>query len=34
MRFAFGVDDTLRARKAVKGVEGKRLMYNQPRQAA
>ncbi len=33
-RIALGVDDTLRARKAVKGVEGKRLMYNQPRQAA
>jgi transposase-like protein len=33
-RIALGVDDTMRAAKAVKGVEGKRLMYNQPRQAA
>jgi transposase-like protein len=33
-RIALGVDDTMRATRAVKGVEGKRLMYNQPRQAA
>ena len=33
-RIALGVDDTMRAAKAVKGGEGKRLMYNQPRQAA
>jgi transposase-like protein len=33
-RIALGVDDTMRAAKTVKGVEGKRLMYNQPRQAA
>jgi transposase-like protein len=33
-RIALGVDDTLRAVKAIKGVEGKRLMYRQPSEAA
>jgi hypothetical protein len=33
-RVALGVNDTVRAAKAVKGVEGKRLTYRQPRQAA
>ncbi|MGO9007770.1 MAG: IS1595 family transposase [Beijerinckiaceae bacterium] len=33
-RIALGVDDTTRAAKAVKGVEGKRLTYRQPRKAA
>ncbi|MFZ1964390.1 MAG: IS1595 family transposase [Roseiarcus sp.] len=33
-RIALGVDDTMRATRAVKGVEGKRLTYHQPRQAA
>lgn len=30
---ALGVDDTERARLAVKGAEGKRLTYKQPRVA-
>lgn len=29
-RFGLGVEDTERARKAVAGVAGKRLAYNQP----
>jgi len=33
-RIALGVDDTMRATRAVKGVEGKRLTYHRPRQAA
>jgi transposase-like protein len=32
-RMGLGVDDTARAAKAVKGVEGKRLTYRQPNQA-
>ncbi len=32
-RSALGVEDTERAGKAVKGAEGKRLMYRQPREA-
>jgi transposase-like protein len=32
-RSALGVEDTERAAKAVKGAEGKRLMYRQPREA-
>jgi transposase-like protein len=32
-RIALGVDDTMRATKAVKGVEGKRLTYRQPSEA-
>ncbi|MFO1185378.1 MAG: IS1595 family transposase [Bauldia sp.] len=32
-RVALGVDDTERAARAVKGAEGKRLMYVQPRKA-
>ena len=33
-RIALGVNDTVRTIKAIKGVEGKRLTYRQPRQAA
>jgi transposase-like protein len=33
-RIALDIDDTLRTAKAIKGVEGKRLTYRQPRQAA
>jgi hypothetical protein len=34
-RSAFGVEDTERAQKAIKGAAGKRLTYyRQPRQAA
>lgn len=33
-RSGLGVEDDERAAKALKGVEGKRLTYNQPRQAA
>ena len=33
-RSKLGVEDTERAVKAIKGVEGKRLTYRQPRQAA
>jgi len=32
-RIATGIDDTARARRAVKGAEGKRLTYRQPRVA-
>jgi hypothetical protein len=32
-RSAIGIEDTERTGKAVKGAEGKRLMYRQPRQA-
>jgi len=32
-RIALGVDDTARTVAAIKGAEGKRLMYRQPRQA-
>ena len=32
-RIALGVDDTERATRAVKGAEGKRLTYRQPRAA-
>jgi transposase-like protein len=32
-RIKLGVDDTERARRAIKGAEGKRLTYRQPRQA-
>ena len=33
-RISLGIDDTARAEAAVKGGEGKRLMYRQPRSAA
>lgn len=33
-RIALGIDDTMRATKAIKGVEGKRLTYRQPSHAA
>ena len=33
-RMALGVNDNMRATKAVKGVVGKRLTYQQPDQAA
>jgi transposase-like protein len=33
-RSGLGVEDAERAARALKGAEGKRLMYNQPRQAA
>ena len=32
-RMDLGVNDAMRANKAVKGIEGKRLMYRQPNQA-
>jgi hypothetical protein len=32
-RMALGVDDTERTRRAIKGAEGKRLTYRQPRSA-
>jgi hypothetical protein len=33
-RSKLGLEDAERAARALKGAEGKRLMYNQPRQAA
>ena len=33
-RSGLGVEDTERAAKALKGVEGRRLTYHQPRQSA
>jgi hypothetical protein len=33
-RSKLGVEDTQRAAKAIKGAEGKRLMYRQPRETA
>ena len=33
-RSDLGVEDTERAAKALKGIEGKRLTYDQPRQSA
>jgi hypothetical protein len=33
-RSGLGIEDAERAARALKGAEGKRLMYNQPRQAA
>jgi hypothetical protein len=33
-RSGLGIADAARADKALKGLEGKRLMYNQPREAS
>ena len=33
-RSALGIEDAERAEKAVRGAEGKRLMYRQPRPAS